>query len=167
MAKRILNIVCVILSVTAVLLCGCDREQTGESIITNFKGEFSAVYRGMQLEGSLTHLRQGVFSLSFSKPETLRGLQIHKQNGVLSLIRDNARATADEPYLPPDSFPLLLAELLDAAANKALPDGGNTCTLSLSAGEATLTADENRLPQSAAIDSAAFAVSFQHCEPLQ
>ncbi len=137
MAKRILNIVCVILSVTAVLLCGCDREQTGESIITNFKGEFSAVYRGMQLEGSLVHLRQGVFSLSFSKPETLRGLQIHKQNGVLSLIRDNARATAD------------------------------TCTLSLSAGEATLTADENRLPQSAAIDSAAFAVSFQHCEPLQ
>ncbi len=69
--------------------------------------------------------------------------------------------------MPPDSFPLLLAELLDAAANKALPDGGNTCTLSLSAGEATLTADENRLPQSAAIDSAAFAVSFQHCEPLQ
>ena len=49
MAKRILNIVCVILSVTAVLLCGCDREQTGESIITNFKGEFSAAGRVLTL----------------------------------------------------------------------------------------------------------------------
>ena len=165
MAKRILNALCVILSVTAVLLCGCDREQTGESIITNYKGEFSAVYRGMQLEGSLVHLRQGVFSLSFSKPETLRGLQIHKQNGVLSLARDHARATADEPYLPSESFPLLLAELLHAAGSKALSAGSNTCTLSLSAGEATLTVDESRLPQRAVIDDAAFAVSFRHCEP--
>ena len=165
MAKRILNALCVILSVTAVLLCGCDRERTDEAIVTNFKGDFSAVYRGMQLEGSLTHLRQDVFSLSFSKPETLKGLQIHKQNGVLSLARDQARATADEPYLPPESFPLLLAELLHAAGSKALSAGSNTCTLSLSAGEATLTVDESRLPQRAVIDDAAFAVSFRHCEP--
>lgn len=167
MAKRILNILCIILSVTAVLLCGCDKKLTDEGIAVDFKGDFSAVYRGMQLEGSLAHLRQDVFSLTFSKPETLEGLQIHKQNGVLSLTRGSAQATADEPYLPPESFPLLLAELLQAAGSDGLTADGSTYTLPLSAGEATLTVDENRLPQSAVIDSAAFAVSFQHCEPLQ
>lgn len=166
MAKRILNIVCIVLSVTAVLLCGCDKRLADEGVAVDFKGDFSAVYRGIQLEGSLVHLRQDVFSLSFDKPETLRGLQIHKQNGVLSLARGGVQATADEPYLPSESFPLLLSELLQAAGADGLTADGGAYSLPLSAGEATLTVGENRLPQRAVIDSAAFAVSFRNCEAL-
>lgn len=159
MAAKILKLVCVLFSVLTVLLCGCTgRAETGNAAELDFRGDFSADYRGMRLTGSADNLRQGVCTLTFSSPETLEGLQISSKGGELTMRREGAAATADEGYLPEKSFPSVFFELMREAARQELPE------ISLPSGKATLRTDERGLPEEAEIPSEDIKITFSGCE---
>ncbi len=169
MAARIIDLLCAVLAVTAVLLCGCSaKESVGRKPELSFQADFTAEYRSMGLKGSLTSLRQGVCSMRFSSPDTLDGLGISFKNGETVLRRGEAAATADEGYLPENGFPSLLEELLRTAATRdAVKTENNSFTYNLAAGESVLVTDENGLPQSAEVPSAEFSVEFLNSKPLE
>ena len=165
MAAKVLKLLCVFFATVTVLLCGCVKRNEPDPPNLDFQADFTAEYRGLRPAGSLTAMRQGICTITFTAQPTLSGLQIRCRNGTIALICGDAAATADEPYLPDDSFPSLLCAVLDAAGNCAAKDGSKV-SLTLPSGEATLTIDDRQLPSSAAIPSADFAVSFSHCKPL-
>ena len=147
------KLLCVFFSVLAVLLCGCSEKNAAPSPpVLRFRADFSADYRGLQPCGSLDRTRQGVCTLTFNAPDTLKGLRIRQQNGVLTMQCDSAAATADEPFLPGESFPSQLFALLTAAEQGSLhTSDGITYTVTTPGGEGTLTVDGRRLPQSAVL----------------
>lgn len=122
------------------LLCGCEAEAPPA---TDFSADFSAAYHGMTIEGSLSRSRQRILSVTLSKPETLDGLRVSYQNNELQLGRNQLLCTADEAYLPDDSFPALLKSALDALDNAA-PE--RELNLSAACGDVRITTDENGLP---------------------
>ena len=165
MAIKVLKLLCAVLATAAVLLCGCTKRNAPNPPELHFQADFTADYHGIHPAGSLTRTRQGVCTMTFTAPQTLAGLQICCKDGEIALSREEAAATADEPYLPDDSFPMLLCALLQDAADNTAPDG-NTYPISFPSGDGTLTVDDRRLPVGAEIPAAEFAVSFSHCEPV-
>ena len=169
MAERILKLVSILLAAVTVMLCGCAKRSAPDAAVTlNFQADFTADYRGMRLGGSVTNTRQGLYTLQFTTPPTLEGLHIRSEDGVISLRRDEALATADEPYLPSDSFPSLLQALLCAAARgETTEENKNELAVRLPCGEATLTVDDRRLPKSAAVPGSDCVITFLRAEPLE
>lgn len=117
MTKKVLSALCVFF-VFMTALCGCDSPN-GKGVITEFSADFTANYRDMELSGKVTADRRGLLSLELDSPETLGGLAVSYKNGETVLKRDDLICTADEAYLPGNSFPALLKSAL-----KALGDSG-------------------------------------------
>ena len=150
-----LKLLCVLFSVLTVLLCGCTgRAETGDAAALDFQADFSAEYRGMSLAGSVSNIRQGVCTLTFTYPETLEGLQISSKGGGLIMRRGDAAATADEGYLPENSFPSLFFALLREAARQEPSE------ITLPSGRAALVTDEKGLPAKAEIPSEDTEITF-------
>ena len=122
------------------LLCGCEAEKPP---VTDFAADFSAAYRGMTIEGTLSRSRQGRLTLQLTKPATLEGLRVSYQSGELQLGRDRMLCTADEAYLPSDAFPALMKSALDALDNAA-PE--RELNLKAACGDVQITTDENGMP---------------------
>lgn len=162
MTEKILSLLCVCLAVTSVLLCGCSRHASDtKPPEMDFQADYTADYQGMEIKGTLTNTRQGVFTITVDKPETLEGLCLRGQSGEITIRRNGVSATADEAYLPSNSFPSLLRRLLiDAAAGK--PNGDNTYSLSCG----TLATDCDRIPKSASLDGESFSVTFSNCKKI-
>lgn len=165
MLSKVLKLLCVFFSVLAVLLCGCSEKNAAPSPpVLRFRADFSADYRGLRPCGSLDRTRQGICALTFHAPETLNGLLIRQQSGVLTMQYDSAAATADEPYLPAESFPSQLFALLTAAEQGSLhTTDGITYTVTMPGGEGKLTVDDRRLPQSAVLPDNS-SVRFSNAE---
>lgn len=159
MAARILKLLCVFFSVLTVLLCGCERDRNSNAVNTDFSADFRAQYRGMELSGSLINTRQGYCAIELSSPETLNGLSVSYSGNELALSRSGVKATADETYLPSDSFCSILHEILKAAAESK---GDSPVKLELPCGEADLTVDENGLPKEASMLSQEFSITFSN-----
>lgn len=146
MVTRLLKLLCVFFLSLTVMLCGCGKN-VGAPLCADFKADFTASYRGLTLSGQIVNTRQGVASLDITSPKTLSGLSVRYRDGEIKLNRGDAAATADEGYLPGQSFPSLMREIL-----KNIADGNysvkekNTYIQSLSCGECTVTSDENGLP---------------------
>lgn len=118
MAAKILRLLCVFFSVFTVWMCGCTpKSEEAPPPPGSFRADFSAEYHGMRPAGTLTYLRQGVCTMQLTAPETLAGLRVRFQNSTLALQRGDAAATADEPYLPANSFPSAVFAALQAASN--------------------------------------------------
>ena len=112
MTKKVLNALCVFF-VFMTVLCGCDSTN-GKGAITEFSADFTANYRDMELSGKVTADRRGLLNLELGSPETLSGLAVSYKNGETVLKRDDLICTADEAYLPGNSFPALLKSALKA-----------------------------------------------------
>ena len=110
MAIKVLKLLCAVLATAAVLLCGCTKRNAPNPPELHFQADFTADYHGIHPAGSLTRTRQGVCTMTFTAPQTLAGLQICCKDGEIALSREEAAATADEPYLPDDSFPMIVSE---------------------------------------------------------
>ena len=165
MVSKVLKLLYVFFSVLAVLLCGCSKQSTAPSPpVLHFRADFSAGYRGMKLCGSVDRTSSNVCELTFSAPDTLNGLHIRRQNGVVTLQYATAAATADEAYLPGESFPTQLFALLNAAEQSGVhtTDGINY-TVTMPGGEGKLMVDSRRLPQSAVLPDSSI-VQFTHAE---
>lgn len=165
MVSKGFKLLYVFFSVLAVLLCGCSEKHAAPSPpVLRFRADFSADYRGLQLCGSLDRTQQGMCGLTFRAPDTLKGLQIRQQNGVLTMKYDSAAATADEPFFPAESFPSQLFALLTAAEQGSIhTTDGSAYTVTTTGGEGTLTVDDRRLPQSAVLPDRS-TVRFSNAE---
>ena len=112
MTKNVLNALCVFF-VFMTVFCGCDSTN-GKGVITEFSADFTATYRDMVLSGKVTADRRGLLNIELDSPETLSGLAVSYKNGETALKRDDLICTADEAYLPVNSFPALLKSALKA-----------------------------------------------------
>lgn len=142
------------------LLGGCEAKTPPA---TDFSAAFSAAYRGMTVEGNLSRSRQGLLTIKLSKPETLGGLRVSYRNGELQLGRNRLLCTADEAYLPDDSFPALLKSALDALDNAAPEQELN---LTAACGAVHITTDENGLPTALECPEHDLRVRFSDSEAL-
>ena len=115
MTKKVLNALCVFF-VFMIVLCGCDSPN-GKGVITEFSADFTASYRDMELSGKVMADRRGLLNIELGSPETLSGLAVSYKNGETVLKRDDLICTADEAYLPGNSFPALLKSALEALGN--------------------------------------------------
>ena len=124
MTKKVLNALCVFF-VFMTALCGCDSPN-GKGVITEFSADFTATYRDIALSGKVTADRRGLLNIEFDSPETLSGLALSYKNGETALKRDDLICTADEAYLPGNSFPALLKSALNALGDSdAKPKSGS------------------------------------------
>ena len=101
-----------VLFFAVILLAGCRGAEHSE-LVTDFKADFTACYRGQELKGSVTYNRQGRMNMRLSSPGTLDGLSIGCSDGELRLSKDGMQCTADEAYLPSTSLPAGLKNVLD------------------------------------------------------
>lgn len=159
MAARILKLLCVFFSVLTVLLCGCEHDKNSNAVNTDFSADFRAQYRRMKLSGSLINTRQGYCAIELSAPETLDGLSVSYSGNELALSRNGDKATADEAYLPSDSFCSILHDILKSAADSK---GDSPIKLELTCGDGDLTIDEDGLPKEAVIPSRDFSITFSN-----
>ena len=95
-----------------LLLGGCAGKKQAK-LITDFKADFQADYRGQELSGSLTYNRQGRMNMRLSSPGGLDGLSVGYSDSELRLGKDGLQCTADEAYLPSSSFPASLKSVLE------------------------------------------------------
>ena len=161
MAARILKLLCVFFSVLTVLLCGCEHDKKSNAVNTDFIADFKAHYRGMELSGTLINNRRGYCAIELSSPETLDGLSVSYSGNELALSRSGVKATADEAYLPNDSFCSILHQILKNTPNGS---GSSPIKLDLSCGNADLTVDNNGLPKEASAQSLDFSITFSNAK---
>ena len=74
MARKVICALCVFFIFTAVL-CGCGSG-SGKTAVTDFSADFTAVYREMNLSGTIIADRHGLLSVALDSPETLGGVNI-------------------------------------------------------------------------------------------
>lgn len=169
MVTRVLKLLCVFFVSLTVMLCGCGKNADSKvEICADFQASFSADYRGLALAGTIVNTRQGVCAVDITAPETLNGLSLQYKSGETVIARDGVKATADEAYLPHESFPSILREILTeiAAGNYTAQEEKGTYSLSLSCGECILTTDLGNLPQAAEVSVADCRIRFSDCEKL-
>ncbi|MBR1483220.1 MAG: hypothetical protein IJ598_09685 [Ruminococcus sp.] len=100
-----------------ILLIGCDKAAS-VTPITEFTADFTAEYRGQSLEGSLTYSRQDRMNLRLATPDSLAGLSVGYNAATLRISKEGLQCTADEAYLPPESFPASIKSALDAVSRE-------------------------------------------------
>lgn len=169
---RVLKSLYVFIILPIFLLCGCQKtSDASQSLKTDFSADFCAEYRQIQIVGSICTNRQGIVSICISKPETLDGLSINYKNGELWLRRDSMICSADEAYLPSDSFPDLLKNLLDGIADGratvSTKNGSVVCyNLKIGNEVCIITADKNGKMIDADISGKEFYIKFSNLELL-
>ncbi len=124
MARKVICALCVFFIFTAVL-CGCGSG-SGKTAVTDFSADFTAVYREMNLSGTIIADRHGLLSVALDSPETLGGVNISYKNGETELRREDLICTADEGYLPEKSFPRLIKNALSALNSEVNGEGKYT-----------------------------------------
>ena len=166
MAAKILNLLCVFFSVLAVLLCGCEHGEEDAAVNADFIADFTAEYNNIKLGGSVINTHQDYFAAEISSPETLAGLSAKYEGGVLSLTRNGVGATADEAFMPSNSFFTIMHEILrEAGEGNGIAESEGTLKLPTSGDEAIITLDERGFPLSAEIHARGFSVTFSNCMP--
>ena len=163
MAKRIITL-CVFF---CMLLCGCAGHGGSQGeVCADFQADFTAAYNGLNFGGTLLHTRQGNTDLRFTRPETLRDLELAYQNGELRLSRMQAACTADEGYLPDISFPSMLRQVLKGMADGRAQlvkeeDDSRIYTLQTSHGSCEIKTNAEGLPQALALQHPKLLVEFE------
>lgn len=172
---KVLKALCVFFIVSIFVISvsgGCTGEKSEQNTIaSNFKSDFDAEYRDMKISGSIVAGRQGIVSISISSPSTLDGLQINYKNSCIEIGRENLLCTADEPYLPSESFPAVVKSLLTEINNgkAALTNKNENCQffkLISQNGEWTIETASDGALVSAQINNLDFSINFRNTEIL-
>lgn len=118
---RVLKTLCVFLFLP-VILFGCDNPGKS-SVVTDFSADFTAKYNGLDLSGKISADRRGLLTLELDSPETLDDVIISYKNSQAELKRGGLICTADEAYLPQNSFPSLLKSALEGLRDSVVNKG--------------------------------------------
>lgn len=172
---KVLKTLCVffIVSIFVIsVLGGCMGENAEQNTIaSNFKADFDAEYRDMKISGSIVAGRQGIVNINITSPPTLDGLQINYKNSCIEIGRESLLCTADEPYLPSDSFPAVVKTLLSEINNgkaelSSKSENSRFFKLTAPNGEWTIETDSDGAPVCAQTNSLEFCIHFQNTEVL-
>lgn len=114
MCKKFLKILCVFFVLPMFVMSGCENEEKQDySIRTDFSADFEATYRNGEYKGKLSSNRQGVLTIDITYPQTIEGLSVRYYSGEMHLARENIDSSADEAYLPAQSFPRVVKSVFD------------------------------------------------------
>ncbi len=169
---RVLKSLYVFIFLLLVFLCGCSSEKSDEKpLVTSFSSNFSASYKEMNLNGNLTVADGGIVELSISGPKTLEGLEVGYRNGEMEIRRENLICSADETYLPNNSFPSVIKEIADGIsggrANFLSENDGEKCyNLKTSDGVCKISCDANGAIKSIEAKSSYTYIEFSQFKAL-
>lgn len=165
MTKKVLRALYVFFLLSFFLLSGCNSNNAPADIKTDFSADFSASYRNSEYTGKISSNRQGVANISITTPEEISGILFGYKSGELEISRESLICSADEAYLPQNSFPNLVKAILDGISQgraKLSSQNESFCTYNFrtDCGECTLTADKDGKIKSAEIKSAEVKIDF-------
>ncbi len=153
MTAKVLNRLYVIIFLLFLFCSGCTQGVTEKSIVTDFTASFTSQYRGLELKGKIGTARQGVTNITISSPETLKGLSVCYRDSEMEISQENLICSADEAYIPDNSFPSVVKEILCAVARgnakiSSKNENGSTYSLRTGYGGCVLSVDsEGRITQ--------------------
>lgn len=128
------------------LICGCSVRQESIKPNIDFYSQFEGVYRGHNYSGEIICNRQGLINLRINSPDTVEGLEFSYRSGGVEIKREQLICSADEAFLPSNSLPQRLREIMKAVSQgqyieNGKNDLGYTYTINLRNGKAMLYCD--------------------------
>lgn len=170
MAKNVLKILCVFFLLPVLLLNGCSSSQNTKNALTNFTADFSACYKNMNIKGTLSRTRQGITNINITYPKTLNGLNVGYKNNQVYVMRENLQCTADEAYLPCDSFPCVVNSILEGVSDGRTKlfvksETEDTYSLETGSGSCSVAIDKNGKIEKAEIKDINFVMTFSNVKP--
>lgn len=165
MTKRIWITLCVFFLMPLIMCSGCGKSEEKKEIVTDFSASFTASYRDMEIKGTVSTNRQGVTDIDITYPETLSGLSVSYRNSEMQISRESLVCSADEAYIPEQSFPSLIKTIFrgigEGRANySSSKENLNTYTLETGFGNCTVKTDSDGKIISAEISGAELSVEF-------
>ena len=165
MTAKILNRLYVIIFSLSLLFSGCSKDTTEKSIVTDFTASFSSQYRGLELKGKIGTARQGITNITITSPETLKGLSVCYKNSEMEISQENLICSADEAYIPNNSFPSVVKEILSSVAKgnakiSSKSENSSTYSLKTAYGGCALSVDNKGLLTQIKCSNIDFEITF-------
>ncbi|MCQ2514862.1 MAG: hypothetical protein MJ089_07235 [Ruminococcus sp.] len=153
---------CIIICLTACT--GTSEKSEQKSIVTDFSADFSAEYGGDNYRGKLCTNRQGILNIYIDYPDNLKGLSVSYRSTDMQISRETLICSADEAYLPSNSFPTVVKSIMDGINNgrgEVVSQNGELCSynLNISQGSCGFTT-QNGCLKSAEIKDLDFYIEF-------
>lgn len=173
MADRVIKALCVLFLLPVFLLCSCSSESSdNKPLNSRFSADFQAQYKEMTIKGSLSSAGRGVMNLNVTYPETLSGLSVNYKNSEMLICRDSLECSADEAYIPSESFPntvyLIVTGLADGRQEfESKNENYNTYNLKTSLGNCIVNVDEQGNIAKAEISKTKFDITFSNVKVIQ
>lgn len=171
MTKWAFNTLCVFNFLLLILLCGCNSYSEDYDIKTDFTAEFKASYRNSQYGGSVSNNRQGLIYISIGSPKELEGIGFYYKSGELEMSREELVCSADEAYLPQNSFPSLVRSIMNGVSqgrDEMLSNNDNcrTYKIKTDSGDCLLNTDTDGNIMTAEIKDAELKIEFKNIKAV-
>jgi hypothetical protein len=165
MTAKFLSRLYVIIFSLSLLFSGCSKDTTEKSIVTDFTASFSSQYRGLELKGKIGTARQGITNITITSPETLKGLSVCYKNSEMEISQENLICSADEAYIPNNSFPSVVKEILSSVAKgnakiSSKSENSSTYSLKTAYGGCALSVDNKGLLTQIKCSNIDFEITF-------
>ena len=165
MTAKFLSRLYVIIFSLSLLFSGCSKDTTEKSIVTDFTASFSSQYRGLELKGKIGTARQGITNITITSPETLKGLSVCYKNSEMEISQENLICSADEAYIPNNSFPSVVKEILSSVAKgnakiSSKSENSSTYSLKTAYGGCALSVDNKGLMTQIKCSNIDFEITF-------
>ena len=98
-----------------MLLTGCSRRTAAEPIGEGFSCAVEAVYRELQVRGTLTREAAGTLTMQFTAPDTLDGLTARWDGGDVTLTMHGMTFAMDPASVPESALGEEIVAAFDAA----------------------------------------------------
>lgn len=129
------------------MLCSCSESVKIPNVVTNIDSNAVVEYGGTKYECHIIRLTDGVSSISINSPENLSGLTFRRADGKFSISYGELLCKTDSVFLPENSFPTIIMNILSVANNQtnliyqSTEDGVVTFTGNSDTGEFQITTD--------------------------
>lgn len=148
MCMKFKKMLCVVVvAVIGVFVVGCSEEREKKSVINQFTADFEAEYKDMTVRGDILTSVHGYTKINITYPETVEGLNVAYKKGEMEIGMKSLLSTADEAYLPQESFPSVLHSVVISlseitAESAESEEGFTTYTTQLPQGSCVMKFDE-------------------------
>lgn len=155
-----------------VLLTGCSRRTAAEPIGEGFSCAVEAVYRELQVRGTLTREAAGTLTMQFTAPDTLNGMTARWDGSDVTLTMHGMSFAMDPASVPESALGEEIVAAFDAAlrgeGERTQKDGKLTVRDQGANGEYTLVFDaDTGHPLSLSVPSLPLTATFSQCENIK
>ena len=147
-----------------IIFCSCNQVEKA-NLLTSFSANFTAEYNSMNISGNVTTNNEAVTNISITSPETISGLNINYKGSEMQISRETLICSADEAYLPQESFPSILKSILKAVSEGrtsliSQEDNSSTYSVNTNLGNCEIKADKGGNIKQASIREYKFRIMF-------